>query len=111
MNQTWENGKEPNFRSDFGLFGPNLPPSPRPQKYFHGLYLCYLLEIVASYLRIQFQGKLIIQTQENGEKPHFGPDSGPLDPNLGQQLFFQKSGFLVIRCHGQLSQWKISEKN
>ena len=53
----------------------------------------------------------MIQTQENGEKPHFGPDSDPLDPNLGQQLFFQKSGFLVIRCHGQLSQWKISEKN
>ena len=24
MNQTWENGKKPNFELDFGLFGPNL---------------------------------------------------------------------------------------
>ena len=34
--------------------------------------------IVASYHRMQFQGKLMIQTQENGEKPHFGPDLGSL---------------------------------
>ena len=26
MNQTLENGKKPNFRPDFGLFGPNLGP-------------------------------------------------------------------------------------
>ena len=26
MNQTSENGKKPNFRPDFGLFGPNLDP-------------------------------------------------------------------------------------
>ena len=24
MNQTWQNGKKPNFGPDFGLFGPNL---------------------------------------------------------------------------------------
>ena len=24
INQTWENGKKPNFGSDFGPFGPNL---------------------------------------------------------------------------------------
>ena len=33
-------------------------------------------------LLIQFQGKRMIQTQENDKKPHFGPDIGPLGPNL-----------------------------
>ena len=26
MNQTWENNENPNFRPDFGPFGPNLGP-------------------------------------------------------------------------------------
>ena len=49
-----------------------------------------MLDIVASYQRIQFQGKLMIQTQEIGKKPHFGPDLGPLGPNSGRQFFFSK---------------------
>ena len=36
----------------------------------------------------------MIQTQENGKKPHFGPDLGPLGLNLGCQFFFQKPGFV-----------------
>ena len=32
----------------------------------------------------------MIQTQENGEKPHFTPGSGPLCPNSGCQFFFSK---------------------
>ena len=42
---------------------------------------------------MQCQGKRMIQTQENGKKPHFGPDLGPLGPNSGRQFFsfFQKS--------------------
>ena len=40
---------------------------------------------------IQFQGKLTIQTQENVETPHFGPDLGPLGPNLGRHIFFYKT--------------------
>ena len=28
MNKTWENSKALNFRTDFGRFGPNLPPTP-----------------------------------------------------------------------------------
>ena len=41
-----------------------------------------MLKIVASYHQIQFQGKRVIQTQENGKKKtHFGSDLGPLDPN------------------------------
>ena len=49
-----------------------------------------MLEIVANYHRKQFQGKFIIQTQGNGEKPHFGPDLGPLGPNSGRQFFLKK---------------------
>ena len=59
-----------------------------------GFYLYYMLDIVASYHCMQFQGKLMIQTQENCEEPHFGPDLGLLDPNLGGDIFFQKSGFV-----------------
>ena len=36
-----------------------------------------MLSVVASYHRIRFQGKLMIETQENGKKLHFGPDLGP----------------------------------
>ena len=46
-----------------------------------------MLNIVRTYHGIQFQGKLMIQTQENGKKPHFGPNLGPLGPNLGRQVF------------------------
>ena len=53
-----------------------------------------MLDIVASYHHMQFQEKRMIQAQENGEKPHFGPDFGPLDPNSGRQFLFQKSGFV-----------------
>ena len=49
-----------------------------------------MLDIVASYHCIQFQGKRIIQTQENGEKRCFTPDLGPLDPSSGSQIFFMK---------------------
>ena len=49
-----------------------------------------MLDIVASYHCIQFQGKPIIQTQENGKKPHFGPDLGPSNPNSSRQISFSK---------------------
>ena len=39
---------------------------------------------------MQFQGKLIIQIQENGKKPHFGPNLGSLGPNSGGQNLFSK---------------------
>ena len=45
-----------------------------------------MLDIVASYRRMQFQVNLF-QNQENSKKPHFGPDLGPLGPNLDRQLF------------------------
>ena len=42
-----------------------------------------MLDIFAGYNCIQFQGERMIQTQENAEKPHFGPDLSPLGPNSG----------------------------
>ena len=36
----------------------------------------------------------MIQTQENGDKPNFGLDSGPLRPNSGREFLFWKSGFV-----------------
>ena len=41
-----------------------------------------MLKFVAIYHRIQFQEKPMIQTQENGKKPNFGPDLGLLGQNL-----------------------------
>ena len=61
---------------------------------------------------MQFQGKLIIQTQENGEKPHFGPDlCAPIQFHQFLFFFFKNLAFSVIRYHGQVSSCKISEKN
>ena len=47
-----------------------------------------MLAIIASYHWMQFQGKLMIQTQENGEKPHFGSDLGP------REILFSKNVFI-----------------
>ena len=46
-----------------------------------------LLDAVSSCIPVQYQGKLMIQAKENGEKPNFGPDLDPLVPNSGQQIF------------------------
>ena len=64
MNQTWENDKKPNFGTDFDPFAWNLGS----KTFFHGFYLYYMLDIVASYHCMQFQGKLMNQTWENGKK-------------------------------------------
>ena len=72
------------FRPNFGLLGPNLDP----QSFFRGFYLYYMLDIVASYHRIQFQVKRLIQIQENCEKSHFWSDLGLLRPNSGRHFFF-----------------------
>ena len=75
-----------------------------------------MLDIVASYHYMQFQGSLMNQTWENGKKPSFGHDFGPFGRNSGRQFiylfiyFFQKSGSSVTRYHGQLSSCTISEK-
>ena len=66
MNEASENWKKI-FGLDFDPFDQNLAP----KYFFCGFYLCQMLDIVASYHRIQFQEKLVIQTLENGKKPHF----------------------------------------
>ena len=70
-----------------------------------------MLDVVASYHCMQFQGKRMIQTRGNGKKHHFGLDLGPFAQNSGDQFFFfQKSGLSVTRYPGQLSSCKISKK-
>ena len=53
-----------------------------------------MLEIVAGYHYMQLQGKLMIQTQEHDEKPHFEHDLDLLGPNSGCCFFPKKSGFV-----------------
>ena len=43
---------------------------------------------------MKFQGKPMIQTQQNGEKPHLGPDLGVLGQIRAAKTFFKKSGFV-----------------
>ena len=71
-----------------------------------------MLEIVAGYHCMWFQGKIMIRTEGNGEKPHFlGPNLGPLGPDLGCQVFFLKIlASSVTRYHGQLSSYTTSRK-
>ena len=87
--------------------GPNLGP----QHFFRGFYLYQMLDIVAAYHYMQFQGNLLIQIQENNKKLYFVPALCPLDPNSGRKIFFFKNlASSVARYHGQLSSCTISEK-
>ena len=71
-----------------------------------------MLDIVASYHCMQCQGKLMIQTQENDQKPQSGPDLGLLGPNLGCNFFFKNLALSVVtRYHVQLSSCTISGKS
>ena len=42
---------------------------------------------------MQFKGKLLSHTWENGEKPNFWSNFGPFNPNLGPQIFFMNFTF------------------
>ena len=79
MNQIWKNGKKPSFGTNFGPFSLNLGP----KYFFHKFYLYYMLDIVAIYRCMQFQGKLMNQTWENSKKTSFGTDFDLFGPNLG----------------------------
>ena len=54
---------------------------------------------------MQFKGKFMIQTQENGAKPHFCPGSRPLGRNLSRHFFvpsyhrMQFQGKSMIQTH------------
>ena len=60
---------------------------------------------------MQFQGKRMIQTQENDENSLLGPDLSPLGPSSGRQFFCKNLATSVTICHGQLSSCTISEKS
>ena len=51
----------------------------------------------------------MIQTQDNGEKPHFGTDLGWLGGSW-KSFFFKNLASSVARYHGQLSSSTTSEK-
>ena len=108
MNQTWENGKYPNFGPNFGPFGPNLGP----QNF--SSWVIPLLDVkhcrkLSLYPR-NFKNinrtsrKHMIQTQEIGKKPHFESNLRPLGPNSGPD------SSSVTRYHGHLSSCTISKK-
>ena len=82
MNQTWENGKKKPKKKTHThtIWGPILPHTWVPQKFFLEFYL-YLLDIAASYHDMQFKGKLMNQPWEIGKKSNFRPNFGLLDPN------------------------------
>ena len=69
-----------------------------------------MVDIIASYHRIQFEGKFMIQTQENDEKPHFGSYLRPLPQIRAANFLFFSLSLSVSRYHGQLSLCTISEK-
>ena len=88
MNQTWESGKK--------TIGPNLVP----KSFFGGFYLYQILNIVASYHCMQFQGKLMKQTWENDWKPSFGPDFGPnFVPKCFSKFYLYYMLWIVVSYH------------
>ena len=100
MHQTWENGKKKtNFESDFGLFHPN----------FRDFYLYSMLNIVASYHCMQFQGILLNWTWTMAKYPVSRPILASL-AKYGPQSFLSISPLLdVIHCC-KLSLYAISRK-
>ena len=66
-----------------------------------------MLDIVASYHCIQFQGKLMNQTSENRKKPSFGSFLAQI---WATKFYSQNLALSVTRYHGQLSSYTISEK-
>ena len=47
-----------------------------------------MLNIVASYHRMEFHEKPMIQTLDMPQKTHFGSDLGPFGTNFCHQFFF-----------------------
>ena len=92
MNQTWENSKKPSFKTDFGLFGPNLGP----KNFFHGFYPDYMLEILASYHCMQFQGKLITKLERMAKNLVLGLILAHLAHIWAPKSFFM--GFTSTSC-------------
>ena len=62
-----------------------------------------MFDIVASYHRTEFKGKLMIQTQENGKKPHFGSDLSNVIVDVIRTyfrlFFFLREIFTTTKTH------------
>ena len=69
--QTWENGKKPNFGSNFG-----------------SLSFISVLATVPSYHPVQSKGKLKNKTWENSGKSTIGPNFDLFGLNFGSLIFF-----------------------
>ena len=61
VNQIWNNGKKPSFRSDSGPFDPNLAQ----QIFFFKKWLYQSLYTMVNYHHVQYQKNLMIQSSEN----------------------------------------------
>ena len=86
MNQTWENGKK---HLTSGSIMACLARIWAPI-----FFLFVDLPIPDTKHCKTRHWQLMIHTQENGEKTHFGLNFGPMGPNSGSQFFFQKSAFV-----------------
>ena len=94
------------FGPNVGIFGPNLVP----KFFFRTFYLYWKLNIVASYRSMQFQGKLMNQTWENGKNPNFGPNFGTFVPNLGFNFFLWILPLLDVTTCCKLLLYAISRE-
>ena len=63
---------KPYFGPDLGLLGPNLG-----HKFFLRFQPNQMLDIIPSRNPVQYHGKLMTLTWENGEKHNLGPNLGP----------------------------------
>ena len=80
-----------NFGSDFGPFGSYVGT-----QFFFSYVLPPLDVIHCRKVSLYSISRKISDpnSKKSGKKPYFGPDLGPLGPNLGHQVFFQNSGFV-----------------
>ena len=110
MNQTWkkkQKSEKPNFGLNFDPFGPNLGI----QIFFREFYRYYILEIVSSNHRMQLQWKIRIQTQEMAKNLILSLILVRwTQVRTVKYFFFTNLAFSVTRYHGQISEYKISEK-
>ena len=67
---------------DLGPLGPN---SGR-----HDFFIKLVVRHCSKLSSMQFKGKLINQTWENGKKPNFESDFAPFGPNSSPKDFFRK---------------------
>ena len=115
MSQTWENGIKNLVPGQFWHLWPIFGPQKTLYGFFGGFYLYWMLYIVASYYCMQFQGKQMCQTWENGKKNLVPGRFWHLWPKFGPQKFLY--GFFwwvlplldVIHCC-KLSLYAMSRK-